>query len=96
MVGKGIDVAVRSGPLSDSSLVTHKLGAVPYWLCASPKYLATHGTPTLPDDLDRHHCLTILSESLSEIMPWTMRRGKDLMEVKPEYHLRMNDFLLVK
>jgi DNA-binding transcriptional LysR family regulator len=96
MVTKGIDLAVRSGSLSDSSLVMHKLGEVPYWLCASPKYLASHGIPTIPTDLHQHHCITIMSESLSEIIPWTMKQGKELMEVKPEYRLRANDFLLIK
>jgi DNA-binding transcriptional LysR family regulator len=37
-----------------------------------------------------------MSESLSEIIPWTMKQGKELMEVKPEYRLRANDFLLIK
>jgi len=96
MVAKGVDVAVRSGPLADSSLVAHKLGAVPYWLCASPDYLATHGTPTSPQDFSQHHCLTVMSESLSEIIPWTMKRGKEFVEVKLKNHLRVNDFLFIK
>jgi DNA-binding transcriptional LysR family regulator len=96
MVAKGVDVAVRSGPLADSSLVARKLGAVPYWLCASPDYLATHGTPTSPQNLSQHDCLTVMSESLSEIIPWTMKRGKEFVEVKLKNHLRVNDFLFIK
>jgi DNA-binding transcriptional LysR family regulator len=96
MVAKGVDVAVRTGPLADSSLVAHKLGAVPFWLCASPEYLAIQGTPTDPQALTQHDGLTIMSESLSEIIPWRMKRGKAFIEVKPKTHMRVNDFLYIK
>ena len=96
MVDKGIDVAVRSGPLADSSLVAHPLGAVSYWLCASPTYLETHGEPTSPHDLIHHSCLSIVSETLSELIPWTMKRGKEQLEIKAPNRLRANDFLLIK
>lgn len=82
MVDKGIDVAVRAGPLADSTLVAHPLGAVPYWLCASPTYLLDHGEPTSPQDLNHHSCLSIVSETLSELIPWTMKRGKEQIEIK--------------
>ena len=96
MVDKGIDVAVRSGPLADSTLVAHPLGAVPYWLCASPTYLEAHGEPTSPQDLNHHSCLSIVSETLSELIPWTMKRGKEQLEIKAPNRLRVNDFLLIK
>jgi DNA-binding transcriptional LysR family regulator len=96
LVAKGIDVAVRSGPLADSSLVARKLGAVPFWLCASPGYLATHGIPTSPSDLLQHNCIEIVSESLSEIIPWRMKRGQELVEIKPKPYLRTNDFLSIE
>lgn len=82
MVDKGIDVAVRAGPLADSTLVAHPLGAVPYWLCASPTYLLDHREPTSPQDLNHHSCLSIVSETLSELIPWTMKRGKEQIEIK--------------
>lgn len=96
MVDKGIDVAVRAGPLADSSLVTHPLGAVPYWLCASPTYLEAHGEPTSPQALNHHTCLSIVSETLSELIPWTMKRGKEQLEIKAPNRLRVNDFLFIK
>lgn len=96
MVAKGIDVAVRSGPLLDSSLVAHKLGAIPYCLCASPAYLATCGEPQSPQELDGHYCLGIVSDSMSEIIPWIMKRGKEHVEIKTANRLRVNDFLFIK
>ncbi len=96
MVDKGIDVAVRSGPLADSTLVAHPLGAVPYWLCASPTYLEAHGEPTSPQNLNHHSCLSIVSETLSELIPWTMKRGKEQLAIKAPNRLRVNDFLFIK
>ena len=52
-----IDLAIRLGQLSGSSLIAKKLYAVEMVLCASPGYLATHGTPLQPRDLVKHNCL---------------------------------------
>jgi DNA-binding transcriptional LysR family regulator len=52
-----IDLAIRLGQLSDSSLIAKKLYAVEMILCASPTYLAAHGTPQKPRDLVKHNCL---------------------------------------
>lgn len=56
-VGEGFDVAVRIGELEDSSLVTRPLHPYRSVVCASPAYLARHGTPTSPSDLAQHQCL---------------------------------------
>jgi DNA-binding transcriptional LysR family regulator len=46
-----IDVAVRIGRLPDSAMVATRVGAVRSVVCASPAYLAAHGTPMTPADL---------------------------------------------
>jgi DNA-binding transcriptional LysR family regulator len=48
------DVAIRVGPLRESSLVARKLGTSRMVVVATPDYLARHGTPASPDDLVRH------------------------------------------
>jgi len=48
------DVAIRTGPLRDSSLMIRKLGSTRMVVVASPAYLARHGTPEHPGDLARH------------------------------------------
>ena len=53
-----VDVAVRYGPLADSRLVARPLAMSRPRLWASPAYLAAHGAPRTPQDLQRHNCLT--------------------------------------
>ncbi len=51
------DVAVRAGPLKNSSLVARKLGQTRMIIVGAPGYLARYGTPSTPEDLARHNCL---------------------------------------
>lgn len=54
IVEEGIDVAVRIGPLADSSLRAVPLGSVRPVLVTSPGYVARHGAPQDPADLAGH------------------------------------------
>jgi DNA-binding transcriptional LysR family regulator len=58
-VETSVDVSIRIGPLSDSSLIAKRIGSVRVIACASPAYLAAHGRPLTPADLVRHDCITI-------------------------------------
>lgn len=53
-----IDLALRIGELPSSSLMARRLGSVRHVVCASPGYLAAHGTPQTPDDLLGHDCVS--------------------------------------
>lgn len=58
LVDEGVDVAVRIGSLTDSSLVARRLAGIRRVLCASPDYLERRGVPRTPDDLKGHDCLS--------------------------------------
>jgi DNA-binding transcriptional LysR family regulator len=58
LIDEGVDVAVRIGTLTDSSLVARRLAVIRRVLCASPDYLARRGVPRTPDDLKNHDCLS--------------------------------------
>ncbi|WP_084246428.1 LysR family transcriptional regulator [Rhodoplanes sp. Z2-YC6860] len=53
-----IDVALRIGALSDSSLIAVRIGEIRRVVCASPEYLKMRGTPKTPDDLSAHDCIS--------------------------------------
>jgi DNA-binding transcriptional LysR family regulator len=57
LVEQGMDLAIRMGRLADSSLGARFLGLNPWVLVASRPYLAEHGTPRRPQDLERHAAL---------------------------------------
>ncbi|KMJ89367.1 LysR family transcriptional regulator [Achromobacter xylosoxidans] len=57
LVEDGYDVAVRIGPLQDSSLVARPLAPQQLLVCAAPAYLESHGVPLVPEDLKQHRCL---------------------------------------
>lgn len=54
LVREGFDCVLRVGKLADSGLIARKLGVLPMVNCASPGYLAKHGTPTALAELERH------------------------------------------
>lgn len=54
LVEEGIDVAIRVGPLSDSTLVARRIGDMRLITLASASYLAQHGRPETLDDLRSH------------------------------------------
>jgi DNA-binding transcriptional LysR family regulator len=54
----GFDIAIRAGDLPDAALISKKLCDLQSVLCASPDYLTRHETPSVPQDLKDHNCLT--------------------------------------
>ncbi|WP_322044530.1 LysR family transcriptional regulator [Paraburkholderia sp. J67] len=54
LIQEGIDIAVRLGPLRDSSMKHRSLGQSRRLLAAAPGYLAAYGTPRVPQDLVGH------------------------------------------
>jgi DNA-binding transcriptional LysR family regulator len=54
----GFDVTLRIADLESSSLIARKIVPIDRVICASPDYLAKHGTPTHPGDLRGHALLT--------------------------------------
>lgn len=54
LVREGVDIALRLGPLTDSSMKLRPLGQSRRLLVAAPDYLAARGTPALPEDLADH------------------------------------------
>jgi DNA-binding transcriptional LysR family regulator len=69
------DIAVRFGPLPDSSLTARKIGQTGRVIVASPDYLARHGTPEAPEDLLRHNCLNFNFRRAEPIWPF-LRDGR--------------------
>jgi DNA-binding transcriptional LysR family regulator len=68
LIEEALDVAVRIGALSDSSLLVRRVGEVRRLVVASPDYLARRGTPAKPAELTAHD--TIFSTSTWGPLEW--------------------------
>jgi DNA-binding transcriptional LysR family regulator len=89
LVDAHADVAVRVGNLVDSNLIATRVGSLRTVVCASPKFLKTHGVPREPDALAKVPCIVFNSPYLS---PWRFRlpqTGK-LMTVAIDPRLRVS------
>lgn len=68
---EGFDVAVRIARLPDSGLTAVRVGHVRRVLIASPEYLAAHGVPRKPSDLERHDAVGFAIGG-GAIAPWAL------------------------
>jgi DNA-binding transcriptional LysR family regulator len=91
LVAEGFDAAVRFGEPEPSSLVARKLLETRILTCASPAYLARHGTPAHPRDLERHACLMFRDPVTGRPFDWEFRRGNEVLSIKAQGRLVVND-----
>ncbi|WP_208543232.1 LysR family transcriptional regulator [Marilutibacter alkalisoli] len=68
LVREGVDIALRLGPLSDSSLKLRALGQSQRLLVAAPDYLAMKGTPRTPHELSAHEGIRMANVAGSDIL----------------------------
>jgi DNA-binding transcriptional LysR family regulator len=88
LIGEGYDMAVRIGTLADSSLIARPIATVQLITCASPDYLRRRGTPSTPDELAAHACLTYGHASRME---WPYRVGERVRKVSVSGPMRANN-----
>lgn len=78
---EGIDVAVRIGQMSDSSLVATPITVISKVCCASPDYLKQYGTPTLPRQIGNHRLLHYSNISMKDEWSWLFDEDETLSEL---------------
>jgi LysR family transcriptional regulator, regulator for bpeEF and oprC len=84
------EVALRTRPPEDASVLRRLLGAPPALLCATPAYLQQRGTPQRPDDLRTHDLLTPDAALLPEFR-LQLARGTQRAEVPLAPKLAVDD-----
>ncbi len=85
LVVDGVDVALRLGPLPDSSAVARKLAEAPRVLAASPAYLERRGRPQNPADLASH--AVIIGPGATAPNAWNFTRNGRLLSVRVDGRL---------
>lgn len=92
IVEEGIDVAVRIGPLADSSLKAVRIGWVRQMLIASPAYLARRGAPARVADLAGHDLIAAMGPRAAG--EWQFASGRWRIEPRPRLVLNTVDGIL--
>ncbi len=93
LVEEGFDVAIRAGPLDDSTLIARSLGGLRRVLLASPAYLRRHGTPRQPSDLASHSCIVFGAGQAPAL--WTLHSGDRKVEVRVPARFSVNELELM-
>ena len=78
LIDERADLAIRIGPLADSTLNARQLGSSRLRVLASPAYLDRHGTPTNTKELLRHRILGFTAPSSLNIWPVPQQAGDGL------------------
>ncbi|MDP1922848.1 MAG: LysR family transcriptional regulator [Myxococcales bacterium] len=94
LVEERIDLAIRSGPLPDSSLVARRIGTARRCLVASPAYLEARGRPRSVSDLARHDCLAY--RTIDGSVSWRLITPTGPRNVRLEARLAADDFTVLR
>lgn len=81
LIDDHVDMAVRIGSLSDSSMVATSIGSMRTVICASPKLLAGHGVPRSPEDVAALPCINFDFLTPSSIWPLRQKGTKGITNV---------------
>lgn len=89
LVDEGVDLAIRIGDIRQTDVVAKFLCPYRMTICASPDYLARHGTPHTPADLVDHLCLSHTVWTARN--EWTLPGVEGEVRWKRDAILRCND-----
>lgn len=90
LVDEHIDLAIRTGVLSDGSLVSCKLGEMRRVVCGSPAYFSKNGIPKALDDLWKHMCVTYTGLASGSTWTFNPRDGRQSKGIRPQCRLKVN------
>lgn len=92
LIGAHVDCVVRAGKLGDPSFVARHLADLPFVLCATKGYLARHGTPKHPSDIDQGHTLVrYFFANSGRTLPVVVRSKKGDVTIQGHYKISVND-----
>jgi DNA-binding transcriptional LysR family regulator len=92
LIGENLDLALRAGAIDDQSLIARRIGEMLLVTCATPGYLAKHGAPRHPRDLESGHlAIGYRRAGTSRILPFTFASAKETIEVHGDYVVSLNE-----
>lgn len=92
LIGENVDCVIRAGEISDQSLVARRVGDLSFSISAAPSYLARHGEPTHPSELDDGHMVVnYFNARTGRMMPLDFTRDGETLEIKGRHIFATND-----
>ncbi|EJK83503.1 LysR family transcriptional regulator [Rhizobium rhizogenes] len=91
MIEEGVDVAIRSGDLPDSRLMSRTLRPFQMLLCAAPAYLERHGVPDCPRALDDHLAIRFRFPNSGKLQNWPLNLPDGGLELHMKTALSCNN-----
>ncbi|RUM18050.1 LysR family transcriptional regulator [Rhizobium vallis] len=95
LVEHNIDLAIRNGPLRDSSLKARLILRGQRVICAAPSYWEAHGLPAHPDDLAAHNCL-LVSRPATPFSTWHFVEDSKKISIRVSGNRVANDGSVLK
>jgi DNA-binding transcriptional LysR family regulator len=90
LIGEGFDAALRIAVLLDSALIARRLCGVTRFTVAAPAYLAQHGRPSHPRDLENHACFGYAYLPTPDVWRFANHAGEEV-SMRPCGPLRANN-----
>lgn len=81
LVKEGVDLAIRTGVLDDSTLIAKPLMTSHWVVCCSPNYIKNYGEPNKPEDLSEHNCLAYTYQNNGGY-EWSFGQDSEQQQVK--------------
>jgi DNA-binding transcriptional LysR family regulator len=91
LIDREIDVALRVGALPDSNLVARRLAMLRTQVYASPEYIARHGEPLDPEDLQHHRTFGMQKMLRNGQYYWPLTDGQRTVEYRIDPVMVAND-----
>jgi LysR family transcriptional regulator for bpeEF and oprC len=91
LVQDGIDMALRVGELSDSSLIARRVGSFRVVTCASPEFIERNGAPITPEDLQPEQCIAMFRLGTNQIREWMYAKNGVEHTIFPRAALSFSD-----
>jgi LysR family transcriptional regulator, regulator for bpeEF and oprC len=92
LVGENVDCVVRAGELVEQSLIARRIGELGFITCAAPSYIAAHGEPLHPMDLEKaHYVVGYFATDARRPLSYDFTGGGERLEVTGRHIVSVND-----
>ncbi|MEL6467812.1 MAG: LysR substrate-binding domain-containing protein [Pseudomonadota bacterium] len=91
MVEEAVDIAIRIGPLADTSASAIRLGTFEQVLCASPSWIEHHGAIDHPNKIPDPLAVAYRFPGAARGYPWVFTKGSETVEIETHAKVRFDD-----